>query len=129
VTAPTTDEWAEAARAEFATLAGAPTLAGTVQVDVTAGSAAGALTVRATFDAGRLTGFGVGPAETPDAILTLTGADAVAVAGGDLAPSVAFMQGRMKVAGDMGLVLDLLALSATTAAGEARARLAARGGR
>lgn len=122
MTGRTAAEWAAAAGAALAGLSGPPTLSGTVQVDVTGGPDGG-VTVRATFDGGRLTGVGVGPADTPEAALTLAVDDAGAIAAGDLSPSVAFMQGRMKVAGDMGLVLDLLALSATTAADEARARL------
>ena len=34
------------------------------------------------------------------------------MAAGDLDPSVAFMRGRMKTAGDPGLVLDVLAAAA-----------------
>ena len=46
--------------------------------------------------------------------------DARAVVAGDLDPSVAFMQGRMKVAGAMAPLLDLLALAGTD---EGRARI------
>ena len=56
--------------------------------------------------------------------LTLVDADARAIASGDLDPSVAFMQGRMKVAGAMGLVLDLLALAGTDEFRTRRARVA-----
>ena len=45
----------------------------------------------------------------PDVTLTVPFAEAVAMAAGELDPSVAFMQGRMKTAGDPGLVLDVLA--------------------
>ena len=45
----------------------------------------------------------------PDLTLTLPSAIADAVAGGELTASAAFMQGRMKTAGDLGLVLDVLA--------------------
>lgn len=45
--------------------------------------------------------------------LTLPYADAIAVVRGELQPSVAFMQGRMKTAGDPGKLLDLLAATAT----------------
>jgi hypothetical protein len=53
----------------------------------------------------------VGPGAPTDADVTLTLPAALAdeVAGGTLAPSAAFMQGRMKTAGDPGLVLDVLA--------------------
>ena len=114
---------AEALLAAGADLVGPATLTGTVQVDVTGGPD-GDVVLWLSFDGGRLTGTGAGPAGSPDATLTLGAADARAVATGALDPSVAFMQGRMKVAGDMGPVLDLLALSATPAAAAVRARVA-----
>jgi putative sterol carrier protein len=43
-----------------------------------------------------------------DVSLTLPLEDAVAMQQGELAPSVAFMQGRMKTAGDPGKLLELL---------------------
>jgi hypothetical protein len=53
----------------------------------------------------------VAPGDAPgaDVTLTLPAPLAAAVASGSLAPSAAFMQGRMKTAGDPGLVLDVLA--------------------
>ena len=56
----------------------------------------------------------------PILTLTLSDTDARAVVAGDLDPSVAFMQGRMKVAGAMAPLLDLLALAGTD---EGRARI------
>ena len=111
--------------AELADLAGAPTLVGTLQVDVT-GGAEGDVSVHALFDGGAIAAVGPGAVDAPDASLTLSAQDAQAVLDGDLDPSVAFMQGRMKVAGAMGLVLDVLALSATEAARSVRDRVAAR---
>ena len=103
---------------------GTATLTGTVQVDVTGGPE-GDAAVYATFDTGRLVAAGSGPTPGPDASLTLTAPDAAEVLVGALDPSVAFMQGRMKVAGDMGLVLDLLALASTDAARACRDRVGA----
>jgi putative sterol carrier protein len=53
----------------------------------------------------------VTPGAPTDADLTLTVSAGVAdsIAAGDLTASAAFMQGRMKTAGDLGLVLDVLA--------------------
>jgi hypothetical protein len=48
-----------------------------------------------------------------DVSLTVPYPEAVAIAQSDLEPSVAFMQGRMKTAGDPGKLLDLLAATAT----------------
>ena len=127
MTPRTPDEWAAAVRLEFADVAGPSTLAGTVGIEVT-GGADGDRAVQAAFDGGRLTTVGPGPADGPDATVTVSGEDVRAVLDGDLDPSVAFMQGRMKVAGDMRLVLDLLALSATGTARTSRARVAALAG-
>ncbi len=123
--AGTADGWSAAVRAELVGLAAPPSLEGTLRVDVT-GAPDGDRTAHARFGGGRLTDVGPGAGEGPDATVTLTFEDARAVLGGDLDPSVAFMQGRMKVAGDMGLVLDVLALAATDAARGCRERIAAR---
>ena len=64
------------------------------------------------------------PLPGADLTLTLTDADARAVVAGELDPSVAFMQGRMKVAGDMAPLLDLLALAGTDAARDRLGRVA-----
>ena len=57
--------------------------------------------------------------------LTATWSDAVAMERGELDPNVAFMQGRLKVAGSMGLVLELLPLARTPEDRERRRRAAA----
>lgn len=61
---------------------------------------------------GEVSGGSAGAAEA-QATLSLAAADAWAILSGELAPSVAFMRGVLKTAGDPGLVLDVLALSAT----------------
>jgi putative sterol carrier protein len=43
-----------------------------------------------------------------DVALTIPHAEAQAMLAGELDPNVAFMRGRMKTAGDPGLLLDLL---------------------
>jgi putative sterol carrier protein len=50
-----------------------------------------------------------GSIAAPDVTFTASYPDASAMAAGELDPSVAFMQGRLKTAGDQGLVLDVLA--------------------
>jgi len=119
------EEWVVAVQAETAGLEGPAGLAGTVQVDATGGPD-GDVSVHATFDGGCLTVVGVGPTPGPDATLTLTAPDAADVLTGELDPSVAFMQGRMKVAGEMGVVLDLLSMASTDGARACRDRVAAR---
>jgi len=114
-----TDEWFEAAGSALEGLHGPPTLEGTVVVEVVGGPE-GDTTGHVAFAEGRLVAGGPGPAPGSDLTLTLSDTDARAVVAGDLDPSVAFMQGRMKVAGAMAPLLDLLALAGTD---EGRARI------
>jgi SCP-2 sterol transfer family len=60
------------------------------------------------------------PAE-PDLALALSPADAQLVGRGELEPSVAFMQGRLKTSGDNALLLRVLAWTTTPAFAAARA--------
>lgn len=52
---------------------------------------------------------GGAPADVADVSFTMTADDGRAMVRAELDPSVAFMQGRLKTAGDPGLVLSLLA--------------------
>jgi SCP-2 sterol transfer family len=60
----------------------------------------------------------------PDLTLSITPGDAQTLRDGRLAPSVAFMQGRLKTSGDNALLLRVLAWSATDAFAEALGQLA-----
>lgn len=60
---------------------------------------------------GKLSDAGLGELSDPDLTLTLSYADSVAVQKGELDPSVAFMQGRMKVAGDTGTLIEILSIT------------------
>jgi putative sterol carrier protein len=51
-----------------------------------------------------------GMAEKADATLTMASEDFVALTKGQLNPMNAFMSGKIKVAGDMGLVMKLQSL-------------------
>ena len=119
------DGWVAAAAAEASGLTGPPSLTAVVEVEVTGGPD-GDVSVHAVFADGHLVASGTGGASTADLTLTLTDADARAVLSGALDPSVAFMQGRMKVAGEMGPLLDLLALAGTAPARELRDRIVQR---
>jgi hypothetical protein len=118
-----TGEWFALAGGEVADLTGPPTLEGSVVVEVTGGES-GDVAGHAEFAGGRLVGSGPGAVAAPDLTVTLTDDDARAVVVGELDPSVAFMQGRMKVAGAMAPLLDLLALAGTEAARTRRGRVA-----
>ena len=121
-------EWLAEVAVEVDGISGPPTLTGSVVVDVTGGPG-GDASIHAVFADGHLVGSGAGSLPSPDVTLTVTDADARAIVAGELDPSVAFMQGRMKVVGAMGPVIDLLALAATDEVRARRARIAELDGR
>lgn len=57
---------------------------------------------------GRVEAAGLGDIEAPDLTCTSTYADAVRLAMGEVAAHEAFMQGRLKVVGSTGRLMDLL---------------------
>ena len=80
-------------------------------VYVVTGSPEGDITYHQVTENGRVVEQGLGLCESADFTITVTWADAVAVQRGELDPNVAFMQGRMKVAGNMGKVMALLPIT------------------
>jgi putative sterol carrier protein len=86
----------------------APGGSGAVQVVVT-GLPDGDGSWHVQVDDGVVVAVTPGPAAPADLTLTLPAALAAEVASGSLSASAAFMQGRLKTAGDLGLVLDVLA--------------------
>lgn len=119
-----TEVWVAAAAAEVADTTWPPSLNCTVVVEVT-GGVDGDVAIHGRFAGGSLVAGGFGPTDAPDLTLTVSDADARAVLTGALEPAVAFMQGRMKVTGDMAALLDLLAASGTDDARARRARIGA----
>jgi putative sterol carrier protein len=92
-------------------LAPAEGVTGTVAVVVT-GTTGGDVKARVRLVDGRPVEAAAGTAPDADLTLTLPVALAAAVAEGSLEPSVAFMRGQLKTAGDNGLLLGVLALTA-----------------
>jgi predicted lipid carrier protein YhbT len=74
---------------------------------------------------GRLTAATLGNDPAAEVTLTQTYADAVLIARGELDGNVAFMQGRVKVVGDMGKVMALMPLTDSDEYRDAVAELAA----
>jgi putative sterol carrier protein len=70
-------------------------------------------------------GAALGADADADVTLTTTYADSVSILQGELDANAAFMQGRVKVVGDMGRLLPLMKLGRTPAHEAARAALAA----
>lgn len=77
------------------------------------------------LEGGRVADSGPGVVERPEVTLTITWDDALALHRGDVDPSVAFMRGRLKVAGSMAVMLPLLAATATDSYRDVRRRVAA----
>lgn len=86
----------------------APGASGVVQVVVT-GLPGGDGSWQVQVDDGVVVAVGPGTPASPDLTFTLPAAAAGEIASGSLTASAAFMQGRLKTAGDLGLVLDVLA--------------------
>jgi hypothetical protein len=89
-----------------------PGVDGRLQLEVTGGPDGDVAAYWVLAD-GRPVGGGPGRTDGADVTLTAAWSDAVAMERGELDPNVAYMQGRLKVAGSMGLVLELLPLART----------------
>ncbi len=107
MTAWLTPGWFDRVRALAGELPPRPGLSGRVQQHITGGPD-GDVDCYWVLEDGRPTSAATGTVDAPDLTLSLSWSDAAAIQAGTLDPSVAFMQGRMKVAGSMALVLELL---------------------
>ena len=116
-------EWFDRTRALAADQPEYAGLSARVQYEVTGGPDGGAHYYWVLVD-GHLTDSSSGTVGEPDVTLTMAWDDAVAVQQGNLDPSVAFMQGRMKVVGSMGVLLALLPVASTGAYRDLRHRIA-----
>jgi len=99
--------WFEHLRTHGAELPERPGASGRVQHVVT-GTPEGEVRYVITVADGRAADVAVGGDDSADVTYTNTHADALALAAGELDASVLFMQGRTKMAGDMGTVLALM---------------------
>jgi putative sterol carrier protein len=116
-------EWFDETRAVVSGQLVCPGLSATIQFEISGGPDGNA-SYHWVLEDGRLDSIGEGPMTGADVTLSMSWDDAVAMHQGVLDPSVAFMQGRMKVAGSMEVVLTLLPVTATAAFGELRGRVA-----
>ncbi|HKH24112.1 MAG TPA: SCP2 sterol-binding domain-containing protein [Acidimicrobiales bacterium] len=110
------EEWAELCRELFAGLPARPGVSARVAHVIT-GTPHGVVVVGLVVEDGRVLSVATGRAAEADSgadlTITTTLADARRLAAGDLDASVAVMQGRAKVAGDVGKLLALLPLTRT----------------
>ena len=111
-------EWVERQRELLAELPGEAGEAGdggaTVRVQhVVTGGPDGDVAYHLAFEGGRVVDGGPGTDPDAEVVLTTVHEVAAAIAAGDVEPSVAFMQGRLKTEGPTSRLLPLLALTQT----------------
>jgi hypothetical protein len=107
------DEWVQASGSALAEVVLGPDVQGVVAVELTG---PGGGTYWRRWAGGKVVDGGSGKPETaPELTVTLSDVDARAFWKGSWSPSVAFMRGRLKMTGDMGILLPLLAATATPA--------------
>jgi putative sterol carrier protein len=100
-------EWIDRALSLASGLPERPGLSARIQQQITGGPE-GDVSCSWVLEDGRPTSAALGTVGPVDLTVTMTWADAAAIQAGSLDPSVAFMQGRMKVAGSMEVALALL---------------------
>ena len=119
-----TQEWLDLHRSVGASLPAAPGRSARIQF-VIAGSPEGDVKLAMAVDDGIVAESSAGTDGHADLTLTIKYPDAVNLMRGELDPNAAFMQGKIKVAGPTGPLLDLLALSVTPERVAARSELSA----
>ena len=118
-----TAEWFEETRAMAGDQPERPGLTARIQYEVTGGPD-GDVAYFWELRNGRLESGALGAIDQPDVTLTTGWNDAVAMQRGEMDPNVAFMQGRMKVAGSMGVMMALLPVTNTPEYQDLRRRIA-----
>jgi putative sterol carrier protein len=116
------DAWFELVRELGAELPERPGASARVQHIVT-GTPDGEVRYVHTVVDGRTTALVPGTDDSVDVTYTNTFVDAQALARGELDPRVLFMQGRTKMAGDMGKVLALMPVTSSDAQRELLAKV------
>jgi putative sterol carrier protein len=117
-------EWFDQTRSLAAALPERTGLSAGIQYQVIGGPA-GDPSYYCVLEDGRPVRSGLGSVDDPEVTLTLGWDTAVAVHGGRLDPNVAFMQGGMKVAGSMAVMIRLLAVARAPESQDLRRRIGA----
>lgn len=116
-------EWFDRVRALASELPARPGLTARIQQQITGGPD-GDLVCHWMLEDGRPMSAALGTLDAPDVTLSLSWSDAAAIQSGALDPGVAFMQGRMKVAGSMAVVMELLPAAREPGGQDLRRRVA-----
>jgi putative sterol carrier protein len=116
-------EWFDQTRSMAADQPERPGLSARIQYEITGGPEGG-VSYFWILEDGLLRSSATGTVDAPDVTLTMVWDDAAAMQRGELDPNVAFMQGRMKVAGSMGVMMALLPVTNTPEYQDLRRRIA-----
>ncbi len=116
-------EWFDQTRTMAADQPERPGLSARIQYQITGGPE-GDVSYFWILEDGRLHSSAAGTVDAPDVTLTIVWDDAAAMQRGEIDPNVAFMQGRMKVAGSMGVMMALLPVTNTPEYQDLRRRIA-----
>lgn len=106
------DEWLRVSAAAFDASLVAPSESATIGLTILGGASGDVVTQWRIADNTLSAGLQEGES---DLALTIPAKDAALVVDGELEPSVAYMQGRLKASGDMALLLRLLRASESPA--------------
>lgn len=117
------DTWFEEIRAFVATCPHRPGLSARIQLVLT-GAAGGDVRYDWVLVDGYPNRSGSGEVDDPELSITSVREDVMAITMGDLDPSVAFMQGKLKVTGSMGIMMRLLAVLNSPECQDLRGRIA-----
>lgn len=117
------DEWFELQRATTADLPLRPGASASIQFDV-AGGPHGPVTFHQVIEDGRVVAAGNGPVDDADFTLIMRWDDFVESLHGRFDPTEGFMQGRVKVTGNIGRMLSVLPVTGSDEWREAMAALA-----
>ena len=118
-----TAEWLERQQAETASLPVRPGCTARIQYEV-AGGPDGTVVFHTHVEDGRIVANDLGPDDDPDFSMLIPHAEFLAVVRGALDPSVGYMQGRIKVVGNVGRMLSVLPVTTSPEWRDAMARLA-----
>lgn len=106
-------EWLELQRSLASTLPVRPGATARLQIVVTGGPDGDVIYTQVIED-GQLVASVLGADDSADVTLTQAYPDAVAIAKGELDANAAFMQGRVKVVGNMGALMAVMPLTQST---------------
>lgn len=105
-----TQEWHDTAKALAQSFPERPGATARM-VYVVSGSPDGEIVYHQIIENGKVVEQGLGPCENAEMTMTVTWDDAVKMQQGELDANAAFMQGRMKVAGNMAKLMALMPLT------------------